>query len=189
MLYEVCLNPSLLQESERLLRRVMQECYASDSRYRATIFERIDGSEQIQAALRWQEGVVSPIQHPGVSFTRGQLVAGRAWEAPGRFFVLELPEFADRRDLVRYYIDSVGVPEESATRLGSWMERTRGILCIGLHLDPADEPVVLSVDTKVAGGFVEEEGGRMSLRGSERMLPILAEFRESLSLHSLCGQV
>lgn len=188
-LRDAVLIHSLLEESERLLRQVAEDVYGADPRYRATVFDRVEVADRIHAFLRWQDGVVARVPAGGVSFARGQVVAGRAWQTPGRFFVLELPDFHDRRDLVRFYVDAVGVDETAASLLGSWMERARSILCVGLHLDPSDEPVVLSVDTQVAGGFAEECDGRPTLRGAQRMLPILAEFREALSLHAVCGQV
>ncbi len=181
------MDENLREDLTALLDRIAKEVYASDDRYRVTILGRSERVDAIQSLLRWEDGRVREVKKTRVAFRKGQVAAGRAWESPGDLFVLELPQFNDRADLQRYYVEQLGFPAEFPRHLSLRMVKTREILCVGLHLNADDAPIVLSVDTFAVPGVVRKRKGSWVLRREIRLLSILQDFRDALFVRSLCG--
>lgn len=182
------LPPVVQQGLDPLLREIATAIYPDAQGYRTSILGRDRDEDLVFPLLRWQGACSAPVDRPGVGLPRGVPVAGQAWAEPGQCFILELPIFRGREELIRFYQDELGVLSELARLLGPQMTDVRSILCVGLHLDPSDEPIILSVDCFAPIGFVESRPGGFVLRKGGAFQTCLMRFRNLLAQEAYCGQ-
>lgn len=180
--------PNLFPEEmlRGFLSRIATSAFANNNAYRVSLLGRRAGDagrapDWIEPLARWEDGRLAHVGTSHAKFRRGMLVAGLAWEKPGEFLILELPAFASRQELVDFYRQKLAIPMEFANQLSGRIERARGILCVGLHAEPDDEPLVLSVDTTIANGFVDPHHEEFRLRAGATLVHEVNEIRRDMA--------
>ncbi|MBI2265646.1 MAG: hypothetical protein HYU64_10800 [Armatimonadetes bacterium] len=168
----------------KFVTEIAEKVYQGSRDFRVTLFVRGKDPNHIEPLYRWFSGKAQKLSEPRIQFPPGKPVAGLAWQEPGKVFVLKLPEFKTDEEVEKYY-KGLGLSEEIARKFRcGHMIKFRSVLCLGLHENKDDLPIVLSVDSRLAQGFVmENPKSEKKLRNAAPLRDVLRRFVPRLRKH------
>lgn len=139
-----------------------------DRPYRATAFwpTKIEGKEYLYPFLRAEYGQKARTCNSEVSFQRGDMVAGEAWETLAPVIKRGLPTLADcnndRAEWMRRWNDQpIGIPQritrQMSRRLDDYSSKVRAVACFGVDTEVG--VLVFCIDSVLADAFLPEHLG------------------------------
>lgn len=155
--------------------RYVAHVYENNPAYRVEILVRKD--DAVEPVLRWHDGIIEEVTG-GSRFRKGVPVPGFAWEHPRRVYVWDGAEFKSKEDLAAFYVKEFKMPLADTQLLDSHLVKARNVLSVGLHRD-GEEPLILSIDTLLEGGLLEEKDKATHLRNGEELESWLGIFAKA----------